>query len=363
MSANTGPNEPSKPTVKRLFAVSGNRCAFPKCPTPLIDPPSGSVVGAICHIKGKRPGAVRYDPNQSNEDRHGFENLVLLCNIHHKIVDDDDIAYTVERLVQMKKNHESRQNSSPAVDDATAERFATVAITNSTVHGSVVTTHGQSGGQAAHVINNYHVVPPSDESVRLEGKMDMGVDFDHIAAFGCVGSRLTVICRSNRPAKIQSAHLYIEGVDVMKGIQKGFGSNFGHTPVEGAVETFVVDLIPISTPSSQEGHILNRDDVCRFFCPLPMPATMLALQAKPEQVSVGVRFFDDTKQTLLTGDDVQNVIKNLYEVHKERPGKLRVPIRFGVQVLSKTRPTADMVGRTNPSFIPIVPPDKDEGKK
>src|SRR5947209_5850094 len=98
MSASKGPTEPSRPTVKRLFAVSGNRCAFPKCSTPLVDAGSGSIIGEICHIKGEKPTAVRYDAAQSQEDRHGFDNLILFCGVHHKVVDDNESAYTFERL-------------------------------------------------------------------------------------------------------------------------------------------------------------------------------------------------------------------------------------------------------------------------
>jgi hypothetical protein len=147
--------------VKRLFAVSGNRCAFPQCSTPLVDAESGSIIGEICHIKGEKPTAARYDATQSQADRHGFDNLILLCGVHHKVVDDDEVAYAVERLVQMKQQHDARHASAPGGDDATAEQFATVALTNCTVHSCVVTTQGQSGGQAAHTINNYYYKSPA----------------------------------------------------------------------------------------------------------------------------------------------------------------------------------------------------------
>ena len=68
---------PTEATLKKLVAVSGNRCAFPKCSTPLVDPQSGSIVGEVCHIKGEKPGAARYDSNQSNKERHGFDNLIV----------------------------------------------------------------------------------------------------------------------------------------------------------------------------------------------------------------------------------------------------------------------------------------------
>jgi len=161
MPAHDGPKEPSRPTVKRLFAVSGNRCAFPKCSTQLVDKQSGSVVGEMCHIKGEKPGAARYDSNQSNEERHNFENLILLCNVHHKIVDDDEVAYTVERLRQMKLDHESRNTDPPHVNEATVEQFISVAINSTAIHRDMVASYGQSGGQTAHSINNYYGQAPS----------------------------------------------------------------------------------------------------------------------------------------------------------------------------------------------------------
>ena len=49
----------SVPTLKKLFALSGNECAFPGCKAPMVDAGSGIVVGEICHIKGKSPNGIR----------------------------------------------------------------------------------------------------------------------------------------------------------------------------------------------------------------------------------------------------------------------------------------------------------------
>ena len=54
-----GPKTPAVKTIKRLFALSSNRCAFHGCSTPLIDPTSGSILGVVCHIKGDKPTAIR----------------------------------------------------------------------------------------------------------------------------------------------------------------------------------------------------------------------------------------------------------------------------------------------------------------
>jgi hypothetical protein len=98
---------PTQATIKRLFAVSGNRCAFPGCKTPLVHSASGKVTGRICHIKARKPGWARYDPDQTDEERHAFENLILMCPVHHDVIDSDEETYTVEKLQEIKARHET----------------------------------------------------------------------------------------------------------------------------------------------------------------------------------------------------------------------------------------------------------------
>jgi hypothetical protein len=97
--------EPSVSSVKRLFALSGNRCAFPKCGCPIVEP-SGTVTGIICHIKARSKGGPRYDARQTQEERHGFPNLVLMCSRHSKLIDSEPRTYSVELLGEMKAIHE-----------------------------------------------------------------------------------------------------------------------------------------------------------------------------------------------------------------------------------------------------------------
>jgi hypothetical protein len=114
---------PSTKTIKRLFAVSGNRCAFPGCTLPLVDTISGTVLGEICHIQAQSAGGPRYDPNQSDEARHGFDNLLLLCPAHHKTVDENPDTHTVEALQEMKRAHEARHAGGAEPSDEITERF------------------------------------------------------------------------------------------------------------------------------------------------------------------------------------------------------------------------------------------------
>jgi hypothetical protein len=104
----------------------------------------GSIVGEICHIKARAPGGPRYDARQSTEDRHGYENLILLCANHHTVIDDDTEAYTTDRLVKMKRDHEQLAASMPS---AFVDQGALLLVDQSTK------TMNQSGGITAHTVN------------------------------------------------------------------------------------------------------------------------------------------------------------------------------------------------------------------
>src|SRR5579859_7967257 len=80
--------KPSVPTQKRLFAVSGNRCAYRNCPQPLVDETTGKVTARICHIKGNKLTSKRHDASQPEEERQAFANLILMCPVLviHKVL-------------------------------------------------------------------------------------------------------------------------------------------------------------------------------------------------------------------------------------------------------------------------------------
>jgi hypothetical protein len=144
--------------VKRLFAVSGNRCAFPGCKIPLVDPVSGKVTGRICHIKAHSPGGPRYDPLQTDEERHGYANLLLMCPIHHDVIDTDVDSYTVERLQTIKAQHEAQHADGSEPSDQVVEKI--LINSNTIIDGSILFVQNQIGGQVAHSITNVDNVVP-----------------------------------------------------------------------------------------------------------------------------------------------------------------------------------------------------------
>jgi len=156
------PTGPSRPTVKRLFALSGNKCAFPDCRSPLVDPTGGSIIGEVCHIKGEKPGAARYDATQTNQERHSFGNLILLCGMHHKIIDDNPQEHPVENLRKWKASHQVQHQGTP-IDKKTEKQFVKHITQNAIHEGATITSQGQIGEQTGGVITNIyqHLVAPA----------------------------------------------------------------------------------------------------------------------------------------------------------------------------------------------------------
>jgi hypothetical protein len=99
--------EPSLTTIKRLFVLSNNRCAFPCCITTILTP-AGSVLGKICHIHARSKGGARYVAKMTDEERNSFENLMLLCGTHHDVIDKEPKIYTADLLREMKQSHEKK---------------------------------------------------------------------------------------------------------------------------------------------------------------------------------------------------------------------------------------------------------------
>lgn len=97
-------------THKILWARSGNMCAI--CKNELIVDPidqddDPSIVGDEAHIVAKKEAFTRGDfDSLTPEQRDHYSNLILLCKIHHKQIDDQPAHYTVQRLREIKATHE-----------------------------------------------------------------------------------------------------------------------------------------------------------------------------------------------------------------------------------------------------------------
>jgi predicted restriction endonuclease len=87
-------------TRKKLWAKSGNRCAI--CKHELVGYQSEHATEVIiveeCHLVSPRPLRPRYDP-ELMIGYDDYNNLILLCRNHHKIIDEQVEIYTAGRLL------------------------------------------------------------------------------------------------------------------------------------------------------------------------------------------------------------------------------------------------------------------------
>lgn len=116
---------------KQLWGRAGNRCAFPHCRDelnePSANPPGGVVVGEEAHIVAREEDGPRGDSPLIVAQRDEYTNLILLCRRHHKIVDTDVAAHSVQSLLRLKDDHERWVRATLDIaGQAMMERYAQV---------------------------------------------------------------------------------------------------------------------------------------------------------------------------------------------------------------------------------------------
>ena len=96
--------------VRKLDTLSRNECAAPNCTRALIARDQETIISKICHIEAAKENGPRYNPNMTDDDRRHFNNLILLCDECHSIIDnkENESNYPVSLLSEWKKEHESK---------------------------------------------------------------------------------------------------------------------------------------------------------------------------------------------------------------------------------------------------------------
>lgn len=96
--------------LESLFGLAAGRCSFPDCRGKLLhwaDSPDDPVVlGQVAHIVASSDKGPRAQPSMPEADRNKYENLILLCSSHHKLIDTLDSTYSVDQLKAFKVMHE-----------------------------------------------------------------------------------------------------------------------------------------------------------------------------------------------------------------------------------------------------------------
>jgi endogenous inhibitor of DNA gyrase (YacG/DUF329 family) len=144
--------------IKKLCMKNGKYCAI--CHVNLIVENQAhsydTIVAEVAHIKGKKLGSARYDPNMSKKERDSEDNLILVCPTCHKKIDDQPETYTANKLLQIKTEYEKW----------VGERIQAAIIDVSFAELAVVTKYVASG--QASQIESYNIIPPRDK-IRKNG--------------------------------------------------------------------------------------------------------------------------------------------------------------------------------------------------
>lgn len=93
-----------------LWALAAGRCSFPGCSRICIidgsaERPS-AIIGDIAHIVAHSPEGPRGDRDFPNDALDTYDNWILLCPTHHRIVDVQPQQYDAPTLRRWKRDHE-----------------------------------------------------------------------------------------------------------------------------------------------------------------------------------------------------------------------------------------------------------------
>ena len=95
--------------INLLWVRSRGTCAAPGCSETLVEKARSAYVthGRIAHVFGHSPGGPRWASPISPKWRESLDNLLILCQRHHDMVDGDESAYSAAELFEWKAKHES----------------------------------------------------------------------------------------------------------------------------------------------------------------------------------------------------------------------------------------------------------------
>lgn len=222
--------EPNEKTIKRLYALSGNRCAFPSCQLPNVES-TGTITAEVCHIRAKSPGGPRFDETQTESERNGFENLLLLCRRHHKVVDDRPDLYPADALQEIKSIHEGQvgraeYDGDAAVAKSLLSNYRRIVVKNNSGNVAI----DSPGAIQAHTVN---VRTGKTKVTVLPPQGTIGADQQASRYVQHLINRYNKFANDDQSRRTQFAYGAIS-----KNIEARFGSQWKLLPIERAVEVF-----------------------------------------------------------------------------------------------------------------------------
>jgi hypothetical protein len=130
-------------TEQKILQIrSGNHCAFPGCDALLVKASTFGtrpvVTGEIAHIVSETPEGPRGKHALPSGEHNKHTNLLFICSTHHTEIDTQPEVYTVERLRQMKRDHEDSIEKAVAQAKVKDQSEAIVPLVNEVVHSTLL---------------------------------------------------------------------------------------------------------------------------------------------------------------------------------------------------------------------------------
>jgi len=201
--------EPTPSTLKRLFAVSGNRCAYPGCVTPVYDQAHDAILAEVAHIHGPTSDSPRWSSELSNEACRLNANLILLCPTHHSLVDQASVVYSADALRTIKVQHESTatppQVEPASIGERLLQRYRDIQhrVRYAIIPGG---SFGwpEAGGTLVREYPNGEVIPmPAQEAERFMAMRELSIELGTLPTVPPAQStRTDEFSKSNRAVKI-----------------------------------------------------------------------------------------------------------------------------------------------------------------
>ena len=160
---------------KMLWGKAAGRCQYRGCNAPLhIDPTTKKLMNRsyVAHIIADSPSGPRGDKELSPKLAKAMENVMLLCDAHHRLIDVTDVAgHSVSLLQEMKKEHEERIELATSVQ---SERHSLVVL-----YGSNIGEHNYPISYEQVVPALFpHRYPAESRAVELNWKNSSFYDFE-----------------------------------------------------------------------------------------------------------------------------------------------------------------------------------------
>lgn len=166
----------SQHSRKLLWGKSANRCTLCGCKLSIARKSGSdeSIIGDECHIVSATPGGPRYDPDMPKDLVDDYSNLVLLCKVHHRLVDDQVSSFSVSRLKKLKRKHE--ETVSDRMDSA-GSRTKREGIHRVRENVPEYLQRINTGKELLDIMTHAHGLYPVYDELRSGAEINLVVDF------------------------------------------------------------------------------------------------------------------------------------------------------------------------------------------